>query len=199
MEHPNDLILQMHIDGELDEEARQRLQAHLTHCATCRERLRGWELLSQTIQASAPPEEAFSRSGIFWARLAGKLPQKPPSPWPWAPYLPPILLGLAAICLDVLLTLAFGLSTLAWLGFLPSFGSTFYHWLEGSPFKSLFSLFIPQGIPGPWSQLIASPGMMGMVLALVFFGGGLLVVTVLYLSWALCWTRLDRSAQKGGG
>jgi len=123
-------------DGELDDDRRAQVTAHLAACAACRQELAELDALRVALAADALP--AGNRADEFWGRVQAQLPERLPAPAParpsarqallrWLPGIGLLLLNGAlqvlAVALTALLLLPMFLSQApAWVNSLAQLG-----------------------------------------------------------------------------
>lgn len=206
--HPDELRLQAYHDGELRGEACHQIQAHLGQCVPCAERIRQWGELGARLRQTRPAAEAFSSEGEFWARLAGRLPKARPVTWPLVPYLPPFLLGAFGLLTEGLISLVILAYALVGLGLIPPLAPTLRAWLVEAlkaPFleSSLYAWLgwsgdeLSQAVAQSLAKVsLATQEMALMLLIVLALGMFLSLLLIVYVSWALCWSKTgyDRSS-----
>jgi anti-sigma factor RsiW len=210
MRHPDEVQLQVYLDGEIEAAKRPQLAAHLDHCPLCSARARRWEELAAALRATRPTPATFSTEGEFWARLARQLPDRRPPTWAFLAYLLPVLLGALGVVLDLLVSAVLVFYGLISLGVVPPLHTTIQGWLTQvriDPFiADSVSTWASQSLGDRLVQL--SEQWKAMALSqrddvllwavLAVLGIALAAVVVLYFLWAICWSRSSEVDANGG-
>jgi len=194
MQHIDDIQLQAFLDGELSPDACEAIEAHLAHCPECCVKLDDCQCLCRDLHALIPQDGMFRSEGEFWACLAGRLKQPSATSWPWLSSLPPMLLGLLAVMLNVLVSATLVSYTMTRLGVLRSPGEVLASWLPallGAPaLEPVYAALgwsqaaISERLTSAWGVMgAASQDMLIFALLLLVVGAGLGTVLVLYFSW----------------
>jgi hypothetical protein len=204
MEHTHqwaELRLQAYHDGELDARASERISAHLTDCAICREELATLASLSSLLQA-VPPAQDLMPEDRFVASVGLRLSRRPTVPlservidagWRWAPAL---LVGLWAF-FQAVSWMTTGILTLSSLGV----GSP---WFDRLPqvvtrLLSIAGLRWDDRVPAAvgldvLGDAIAALGLGNLSLTLVHFGFYIVLGLAIW-SWAASWWARERHRQ----
>ena len=211
MDHPGEAQLQRYLDAELDIESEERIRAHLRVCDDCRARIEADARASALVRATMPDPAAFASEGEFWLRVSRRLEETRPAPrWPLVPFLPPVLLAALGSALHVTLLFIVSLSTLIWVGVLPSPGrlvtaglpelrapawlaETVLPWLGWSDEEVVGTVTARWQALGPLAQdaIVISVGAAAILAALS-------AIVVLYVTWAWCWPGVARRQTQGG-
>jgi len=206
MPHPDAFQLQCYLDGELPHPLRERIRLHIEQCPYCQERVQTWHRLGLALKKGLPMERMFLPEAKFWLRLADKMAMRKPRIWPLVPYLPPLLLGIAGTLIQVLISITLVAYHLTGLGLIPSLSpvvsdglSTLashrgvHQWLErwlGWSSSGEFRHTI-----GYWESLHwVIRNVIIFVTLLLALGTLMFVIVALYSSWALCWSKSNRSS-----
>lgn len=194
------------LDGELAPTERQRLEAHLAVCPDCRRAADEWQAVRQSLAAYALPPEPAGAAGVFWQRLAPRLPERAPhSQADPALHLTPVLLivgfalsqGLWATCGALALLANWPASAAR----LPSVAAELLsvwagHAATGTGWGWAFAL------AGRWLASLSAAGWSELLLATTSSAAGwllLLVGAVFYAAWVLLWLRPARAPQVSYG
>ena len=200
MEHLGQAELQCYLDGEMDEALCRRIKAHLDECPQCREQHRLWQTIHARVAESAPPSSAFCSDGAFWLQLAGQLDERRKPSWPLVPYLPPVVLGISAGLVQMLVSIAVLAQTLMGLGLIPSLGASAGPRLAGWLSHPQLQAFLSDsfGVSGAQvaNRLVEGYNGIGsstqdalIVIGVVAVLGVILAILVaLFFYWASCWS-----------
>lgn len=196
--HPDEQELQSYYDEELAASRQEQLRRHFEGCELCGSRLRALQELSQQMRALQPQPQALRSEGEFWSRLASRFEPERPPVWPWTRLLTPLALSLLGLPLQALIGIVVVLSAVAGLGLLPPLwtAQVSQSWLLRG-LADLVERTMPQ-VARSWAGMsVATRDALALTAVVLALGVLLLVVTALYMSWVMLWTR-SRSGLKGG-
>jgi len=125
-EHLSDAMIEAYVDGELAPAAQAAADAHIVGCPSCSRAIRDLRTISHTVADTVPRECLFCNGGVFWTRVAARLASSSDgySAYAMLALLPPLLLGALGLALTAAAWLASMIAVLAWLGVIPSPGSS---------------------------------------------------------------------------
>lgn len=201
MNHPDDRQLQGYLDGELQPTVARHVGDHLMRCVECRTRLDAWRALSESIHETRPSDDVMEPFGTFWVQLADQLPAsgQPPSVWPFAPMLPPVLLVVLGAAAKVILSLLVAAYLLSQLGVIPSLTGILGGIATPLGWFPDLQETIVSWVALRWQGLSATDqGIVVVALATLALVAITAVLATLYTTWALCWKAANRSTHNGG-
>jgi anti-sigma factor RsiW len=171
-EHPHAIPnewLAAYYDGELDETRREKVEAHLPTCASCRQELATLKSCSDALAVDRLPDDTLTSRAEFWRKLESQLPDRAAveqSPLRWLP-------GIGLLLINGLVQFGAAVSTVVMLiaGLLP--GETQpLTWLSRAAASSVMG-WLTWLLPDQWNGL-------GLAAFFVVISAWL---TVLYLAW----------------
>jgi anti-sigma factor RsiW len=165
---PNEWLAAYH-DGELDETRREKVEAHLPTCASCRQELATLKSCSDALAVDRLPDDALVSRAEFWCKLESRLPDRvsvEQSPFRWLP-------GIGLLLINGLVQLGAAVSAVVMIivSLLPSETQPLT-WLSRAA-ASLVMGWLTWLLPDQWSGL-------GLAAFFVVISACL---AVLYLAW----------------
>jgi len=165
---PNEWLT-AYYDGELDETRREKLEAHLLTCVSCRQELAVLKSMSNALAVDRFPDDALVGRAEFWRKLESQLPDRVAverSPLRWLP-------GIGLLLINGLVQFGAAVSAVVMLvaGLLP-WEAQPLTWLSRAAASSVMG-WLTWLLPDQWSGL-------GLAAFFVVISAWL---AVLYLAW----------------
>jgi len=120
MNHPDQIILQSYVDGELGDSQQAEVEEHVAGCPQCQQAIESMDTLGRILRASQPEVDVFCCATDFMGRLRMTLSQHGKSPWALVVFLPPLLLVALAAAVQLTMFIALWVISLGKLKLMPS-------------------------------------------------------------------------------
>jgi predicted anti-sigma-YlaC factor YlaD len=190
-------------DGEVSSEERQRVEAHLRECASCRQGLQELQSLAGALKVYHPPVSGWSSDARFWQTLAPQLhPRAIPvqegrTAQPSA-FLAPVSLMVSSIALRGLAALALVAYALCQWQLLPASLSEALAAatrLVVGPLVWDTGKFLYTNLATALPPFLATPGQVWYLAVEATTAAMLLLLAGLYIGWLLRWLRNQGTMQ----